>query len=167
MAAQPDTGDFDAWYSAIRPKLLALIGGSNISIETREEVVDEALARAFERWDEVSEMANRDGWAYVVARNTLRSLLQRESLAEKVRRMRTRDEVKELPDDVVDFHMMLEPLTPTQRHVMVLRHVFGMTEPEIGEVLGIKRGTVSSRIHRSHAKLRSTLPLLVAMWGLR
>ncbi len=164
MAAEVES--FDAWYTTVRPKLLATLGGSNIGLETAEDAVDEALTRAYERWDEVSVMRNPDGWAYVVARNALRSVLRRESLGDKVRRRLGTTE-EELPQSVIEFQSMLEPLSSRQRHVVVLRYVFGMTEPEIAEVLGVKRGTVSSRLRRAHASLRGTLPVLIALWGWR
>lgn len=155
--------NFDAWYTSVRPKLLATLGGANVGFDTAQDAVDEALTRAYERWDEVSVMRNPDGWAYVVARNALRTVLRRQGLVDKVRRLRSDED--DLPDTVVEFHSMLEPLSPRHRHVVVLRYVFGMTEPEIAEALGLNRGTVSSRLRRAHAVLRGTLPVLVALWG--
>lgn len=158
-----ETRDFGAWYAAVRPTLVATLASPSISLDTAQDAVDEALTRAYERWEEVSAMTNPDGWTYVVARNALRTVLRRETLADKARRLRTTDEV--LPETIVEFQSMLEPLSARQRHVVVLRYVFGMTEPEIAEALGVKRGTVSSRLRRSHAVLRGTLPVLFALWG--
>lgn len=157
--------DFDAWYTNVRPKLVSSIAATGTTLETAEDAVDEALVKACERWDEVSVMANPDGWAYVVARNRLRTVQRREAVANRFRRFRHDEEA--LPDGMSEFQMLLAPLPLEQRHVLVMRHVFGMTEPEIATALGMTRGAVSSRLRRSHSALRSTLPALVALWGLR
>ena len=48
----------------------------------------------------------------------------------------------------------LAELTPEHRAVIVLRHLLGYTPGEIGEILGIARGTVNSRLRRGLDRLR-------------
>jgi len=48
----------------------------------------------------------------------------------------------------------LAELTPEHRAVIVLRHLLGYTPGEIGEILGIARGTVNSRLRRGLDQLR-------------
>ena len=45
-------------------------------------------------------------------------------------------------------------LPERQRHVLFLRHYADLGYDEIGEVLGIARGTVSATLHAAHASLR-------------
>jgi len=49
---------------------------------------------------------------------------------------------------------VLASLTPEQRAVLVLRHVDGLREDEMAEVLGVAPGTVKSRLHRARAAFR-------------
>ena len=49
---------------------------------------------------------------------------------------------------------MLDGLTAEQRAVLVLRHLDGLDEGEMAEVLGVARGTVKSRLHRARAAFR-------------
>ena len=51
----------------------------------------------------------------------------------------------------------LDGLAPDFRVAVVLCDVVGMTYEEIGETLGVKMGTVRSRIHRGRAQLRESL----------
>jgi RNA polymerase sigma-70 factor (ECF subfamily) len=45
-------------------------------------------------------------------------------------------------------------LPDTDREILYAKYVLELSEPEIAEVLGIARGTVKSRLHRSIARLR-------------
>ena len=48
----------------------------------------------------------------------------------------------------------LAGLSPEHRAVVVLRHLLGYTPGEIGEILGLPRGTVNSRLRRALDRLR-------------
>lgn len=51
----------------------------------------------------------------------------------------------------------LDELSPDFRVAVVLCDVVGMTYDEIAETLGVKMGTVRSRIHRGRSQLKSSL----------
>jgi RNA polymerase sigma-70 factor (ECF subfamily) len=51
----------------------------------------------------------------------------------------------------------LASLEPEQRAVVVLRHLLGYTPGEIGEMLGLPRGTVNSRMRRALDRLRPAI----------
>jgi RNA polymerase sigma-70 factor (ECF subfamily) len=51
----------------------------------------------------------------------------------------------------------LAALAPEQRAVVVLRHLLGYTPGEIGEILGLPRGTVNSRMRRALDRLRPAI----------
>jgi RNA polymerase sigma-70 factor (ECF subfamily) len=56
-----------------------------------------------------------------------------------------------------DIEVALASLSPEFRAAVVLCDVEGLTYDEIADVLGLKMGTVRSRIHRGRAMLRSAL----------
>ncbi|MEI2821015.1 MAG: RNA polymerase sigma factor SigE [Marmoricola sp.] len=56
-----------------------------------------------------------------------------------------------------DIEAALQSLSPDFRAAVVLCDVEGLTYEEIGEVLGLKLGTVRSRIHRGRSLLRKAL----------
>jgi len=51
----------------------------------------------------------------------------------------------------------LAALSPDHRAVIVLRHLVGLQIEEIGEVLGIPKGTVASRLHHATRALRANV----------
>jgi RNA polymerase sigma-70 factor (ECF subfamily) len=53
-----------------------------------------------------------------------------------------------------EVRAVLASLTPEQRAVLVLRHVDGLHEDEMADVLGVAPGTVKSRLHRARAAFR-------------
>ena len=56
-----------------------------------------------------------------------------------------------------DVEAALASLAPDFRAAVVLCDVEGLTYEEIADVLGLKLGTVRSRIHRGRAQLRAAL----------
>jgi len=56
-----------------------------------------------------------------------------------------------------DIQRALDALSPEFRAAVVLCDVEGLSYEEVAQVLGIKLGTVRSRIHRGRSSLRSAL----------
>ncbi|HYK66965.1 MAG TPA: RNA polymerase sigma factor SigE [Streptosporangiaceae bacterium] len=56
-----------------------------------------------------------------------------------------------------DIHAALMALAPEYRAAVVLCDIEGMSYEEIADTLGVKLGTVRSRIHRGRAQLRQAL----------
>jgi RNA polymerase sigma factor (sigma-70 family) len=53
--------------------------------------------------------------------------------------------------EAADVRAVLATLSPEHRAVLVLRHVDGLHEREVADVLGVAPGTVKSRVHRARA----------------
>ena len=51
----------------------------------------------------------------------------------------------------------LKLLSPQERQIVVLTSIYGYTTREVAGMLGCPHGTVSSKLHRSLAKLRAIL----------
>jgi RNA polymerase sigma-70 factor (ECF subfamily) len=62
-----------------------------------------------------------------------------------------------LADKRRELAAALARLSPSQRHVVVLRDVFGMTYEEISRVASIPVGTAKCYVHRARARLRVRL----------
>ena len=56
-----------------------------------------------------------------------------------------------------EIRQALEGLNPDQRQVVVLRFFADLTVPQLAEAIGVREGTVKSRLHRALGQLRDQL----------
>lgn len=127
------------------------LAGSDVS----REAVDEAMVRAYERWDQVSVMSNPSGWVYRVAMNWARSRLRRRALLPWTRQATVVEDSHELVDPAIVTALQQLPLL--HREVVVARLLLDMSEADTAEALSVPRGTVKSRLSRALNKLREEL----------
>ena len=124
---------------AVRPEVLAA------------DAVDEAFARAFAGWDRVQAMRSPEGWVYRVAVNEARRQLRRATRADAL--LVALPEPAPSPPPGGEAWLLVEDLPLRQRAAVVLRHVAGLTEREIGDALGVTRSTVSSSLADAYRSL--------------
>lgn len=145
---------FESWYQRLHPQLVVALIGSFGDREIAGDAADEACVRALERWDSVSRMEFPEGWAFRVAYNVAKRRARRRSMESILLRGRcpvTAD------GPAGEIWLLVSDLPARQRHAVVLRHVGDFTEAEIGEVMGIGRGTVSATLRAAYRSLRSAL----------
>jgi RNA polymerase sigma-70 factor (ECF subfamily) len=142
---------FDAWYLREHDRMIATLVLSTGEIDLAIEGVDEACSRALERWNRVSAMDSPSGWVYRVAINHARRVARRRTL--ELRILHREIPSPDLPASASELWDLVASLSERQRQVVMLRHVAGLKESEIGAVLGISRGTVSSTLHDAHQRL--------------
>jgi RNA polymerase sigma-70 factor (sigma-E family) len=124
-----------------------LVGSESLA----EEVVQEAFAAVYLRWDRLDRPG---GYLRQCVVNGAHGVLRRRSL-ERRRAIDTVDEgtapaARELLD-------ALAALPMERRAVVVLRFYEGLSQEEIAEALDVRLGTVKSRLHRGLADLRRAL----------
>ena len=108
-----------------------------------------------------------EGWLHRITTNLFldmvrhRSKIRMEALPEDYERVPGTDMTPEQSYDVANLdaalQAALDDLSPDFRVAVVLCDVVGMTYDEIAETLGVKMGTVRSRIHRGRSQLKSSL----------
>lgn len=111
-----------------------------------------------------------EGWLHRITTNLFldlvrhRQVIRMEALPEDYDRVPgTFKTPEQAVDDAMldpDLEIALAELQPDYRAVVVLCDVVGLTYEEIADTLGIKMGTVRSRIHRARSNLRATLERL-------
>lgn len=118
------------------------------------EAVDEAMARAYQRWDRVSGFDNPGGWVYRVALNWATSILRRRRRAPQPHAERGPTDVGPISEP--DVAAALSELPARQRAVVVCRFYLGLSEAETAIALSTRPGTVKSRLHRAlrHLQVR-------------
>lgn len=154
VSEQLRTSNFEVFYSqtwdSVYRPLAVTIGDSDLAAEA----VDEAMVRAFAKWRSVQRVDNREGWVYRVA--------YRWAIDRLRRRGRERLLLPRLVDTPSDSVSLVEPgldaalasMPLDQRSVVVLSCAFDWSEVQIADALGIRRGTVKSRLHRGLEFLR-------------
>lgn len=146
--------DFEAWYRDLHPRLVtALVAGFG-SADVARDAADEAIARAFARWDRVSSMASPGGWAYRVAFNVARRRLRRSS---HERRLLAATRAEAVAGPAGELWSLVAELPERQRLAVVLRHVGHLPEAEIASMMKISRGGVSSTLRAAYRTLRMEL----------
>jgi DNA-directed RNA polymerase specialized sigma24 family protein len=120
------------------------------------EAVDEAMARAYQRWPHVSQLENPGGWVYRVGLNWSRSVVRRLTRPAPVWvASPAASPAPIVQDPLVDRALGL--LTVDQRAVVVCRLLLNLSEASTAHALGIRPGTVKSRLHRALARLNPLL----------
>ena len=129
---------------------MTLLAASTGDASLACEAADEAVARAYERWERVSQMASPSGWTYRVALNDARRRARRAAFEQRIlRRIRPAD----VPGPTGELWLIVAGLPPRQRTAVLLRHVGQLTEAEIADVMGVARGTVSSTLRAAYKRL--------------
>jgi RNA polymerase sigma factor (sigma-70 family) len=119
------------------------------------EAADEAMARAYQRWDRVGHLDNPGGWVYRVALNWSLSALKRRRRPLRTFHDREPQDVEQPAEPTI--RAALEALDVRQRAVVVCRYYLGLSELETADALGIRPGTAKSRLHRGLRALEDRL----------
>lgn len=123
-----------------------------------DDLAQEALLRAYERWDRVGAMDSPAGYVYRTALNLHRSRIR--ALVVRARRVIAAVPADDHSDQVSashDVRSALARLPRGQREALVLVEWLGLGSEEAGRVLGIDASSVRGRLHRGRAALRERL----------
>lgn len=126
-----------------------MLGSRNVA----EEVVQEAFVRVRSHLDRVEGPV---GYLRVAVVNACRNQRRRASLERRISAQRVEEPTTPGFDELGDA---LAKLPHRQRAVLVMRYYLGMSEEEIADTLGCRRGTVKSSAHRGLLSLRGVLEL--------
>lgn len=131
-----------------------------------EDLTQETFMRVFRSLDKY-QAGTFQGWLHRITTNLFldmvrhRSKIRMEALPEDYERVPGTDMTPEQAYSVANLdpalQSALDNLAPDFRVAVVLCDVVGMSYDEIAETLGVKMGTVRSRIHRGRSQLRAAL----------
>jgi RNA polymerase sigma-70 factor (ECF subfamily) len=153
--------DFDRLYRESYPRLLSTLLGVLGERATAEDCVQEAFVRAFKRWKDWKPDAPAEAWLHRIALNVAFGERKRQRLravGELVRRFGAPAEERDpAAGNEIDLLQALRRIPPDQAAAIVLRHVHGYTNREIGLALDVPERTVASRLAAAKARLRKEL----------
>lgn len=153
-----ESRDFEEFFREEYPGLVRALFLLVPDRQESEELAQEAMARAYERWDRVRAMDSPGGYIYRTAVNLNRRRLRH--LAVRARRLLAlgagRDAV-ESPGTSAELADAIGSLSEGQREAFLLVEWLGMTSEEAGRMLGIAAPSVRSRVFRAKEALRDRL----------
>lgn len=125
-----------------------------------EDILQEALTRAWRNWNHVKDEGARRGWLYAIVRNEF----YRDAGRAK------RDEREEIDDEILaqiaderDFtrgleaRQILERLPAPFLEPLVLQNLAGLSCEEVAQVLGVSVGAAMTRLSRARSALRDLM----------
>lgn len=131
-----------------------------------EDLTQEAFIRVFRNLDRYKP-GTFEGWSSRIVTNLFLDMARRrqrirfEALPDDAERVpgSSRSPEQVLADETFDpvLQRALDNLSPEFRAAVVLSDIEDLSYEEVGRVLGVKMGTVRSRIHRGRAALRAEL----------
>ena len=154
MTVEQGRAGFEAFYRSHRDHLYRALSLTLRDRLVAGEAVDEALTRAYERWDEVQEYSNPVGWVYRVAYNFAVSRFRKEH--REVPGANDPRCYEDTPEDVTVIDA-INCLAVDHRTVVVMRYYLDWSTSDIAESLGVPAGTVKSRLHRALEDLENKL----------
>ena len=155
-AREPST--FDEFYAATSAgtvrTLHALVG----DLAEAQDVVQEAYARAWQRWATLHAYDAPEAWVRQVAWRLAVSRARRRRVGlGKLRRVGPAPDVPGLGPDRVALVRALAQVPEAQRRAVVLHHVLGLSVAEVAAEVGAPVGTVKARLSRGRAALEALL----------
>lgn len=126
-----------------------------------EDAAQEALIRAWRHRSRCRAGERPESWVGRIARNEALRLVARPP-PEPCDERECKGPVGS-PLDVdrlagaVDLRRALNRLSADERHLLVLRYVADLTQPEVAKRTGVAEGTAKVRLHRARKRLRDTL----------
>ena len=151
--------EFAAWLETRQVMLIATARGICIDTQIAEDVLQEALADVFKRWEKIKDHENLEAY-------TTRVIISKHADMRRKWNRKSRESEVELTEALAleysgqDYESVLESmmiqqalksLTPMQRAVMLLHYEYGYTLKELSRVLKIPSGTAASHLARGKA----------------
>jgi RNA polymerase sigma-70 factor (ECF subfamily) len=153
-----DPDDFDAFYASSVRRVTSYVHAVTGSQPETEDAVQEAFARAWQRWDKVSGYGDPEAWVRTVAyRITVSTWRKAVSRAAAHRKHGVPENPPGMTPDYIAIVTALRKISPSQRQAIVLYHLIGLSVEEIARETGTPAGTVKARLSRGRQALASHL----------
>lgn len=151
--------DFDQVYAATAPRLVGQLYLMIGDLAEAQDCVQEAFARAWTRWDSLTDgRGDPVGWVKVTAYRLAVSRWRHwKAGLRALARHGPPSEVAEPSPDAVAVRDALARLPRSQRAALVMYHLNDMRVDDVARELGVAPGTVKARLSRGRAALAHLL----------
>lgn len=141
------------------------------NFHTAEEITQDTFLKAYQKLSTLKDPGRFPGWLYVIAARCCiswfrQNRVQTESLDSAEGEMNTQSWLKytdaRLREEV---HNALESLPESERTVLTLYYMAGMTSEEIGRFIGTSCGAIRDRLYRARIRLKEELTMIEETLG--
>lgn len=153
-----DSETFDAFYAGTVRRLIGQLYVMTGNRAEAEDVVQEAYARAWQRWDRVSGYGDPEAWVRTVAyRISISSWRRTVNRGVAHRRHGAGEAVPAISPDYVAIVAALRKISESQRRAIVLHHLVGLSVGEIARETGTSPSAVKARLVRGRQAMSGYL----------
>ena len=152
--------EFDALTRQLRPDLYRYAFWLARDRQLADDVVQEALLRAWKAWGELRDATAAKSWLISIVRREHARTFERKRLdLVDVADYEAQLSGPEENPDLQEMRRAIFGLDEEYREPLVLQVLMGYKAKEIGELLDMKSGAVLTRLHRARARLREAMGL--------
>jgi RNA polymerase sigma-70 factor, ECF subfamily len=157
--AREGVADFDDFYVASHDRLLHVLYAMTGELAEAQDVLQEAYARAWQRWDRVSSYEEPTAWVRTVAWRLAVSRRRKahNRLGAALRLHAREAPVAEPSPDTALIVAALRSLPDAQRRALALHYLCDLSVEAVAEETGVSAGTVKSRLSRGRVALAALL----------
>jgi len=163
MSTAP-TQQFQVELTKLLPNLRAFARSLTRSADHADDLVQEALMKAWRNWEQFAPDSNLKAWMFTILRNAY--LSERRKLKNEVQDVdgeyAGQVSVKaEQPGhmDMIDFQVAFAQLLPEHKEALILIGAEGFSYEEAALMCGCAVGTMKSRVNRARNKLAQIMGL--------
>jgi RNA polymerase sigma factor (sigma-70 family) len=155
--------DVGTFCRAMHPRLVGALALHCGDRHVAEELAQETLARVWERWPSVREMASPESWTYRVGFNLAASRFRRRSAERRARARAGEGLDAHVPDlaSALAVRAAVAALPPRQRAAVVLRYFADLSVDDTAAALRCAPGTVKALTSQAITALRATFEVEV------
>ena len=158
--------DVDEFCRDVWPRLASSLGFYCHDAGAGEELAQEALARAWARWDRISRLDSPEAWVYRVGLNLCRSRFrrsraERRALARLTVSTITSRAAAPSTDEALALRDAVASLPERQRAAVLLRFFADLPVASVAEALDCAQGTVRSLTSQAIERLRTQFDVAV------
>ena len=154
---------FGSLCESLRPDLLRFAYWLGRDRQLAEDVVQEAMLRAWKSLDSLTDEGKAKSWLLTIVRREFARSFERKRLEVTDLDALVAAEADVLAagddDDLVQMREALFRLEDEYREPLVLQVMMGYTTQEIADAMGMQQGAVLTRLFRARARLRRELGL--------
>ena len=150
--------DFDSFYRGTAPRLLRYAYGLTADAAEAQDVVQEAYARAWQRWRRLRTYEDPEGWLRLVVTRLSTDWWRRTQIRHRpIRAQRPPAPVPPPDENVLLLVAALRTLPATRRRALALHYLLDRSIDQIAAETGTSAGTVKSWLSRGRTALAGAL----------